>query len=77
MLNAGLLTLYPRTARLAGRAALLHLAFDLVQLGVLVFLTGGLANPFALLLLVPVTVAATLLSARATISASKSKKGRA
>lgn len=68
MLNAGLLTLYPRTARLAGREALLHLAFDLVQLGVLVFLTGGLANPFALLLLVPVTVAATLLSARATLS---------
>ncbi len=68
MLNAGLLTLYPRNARLAGREALLHLAFDLVQLGVLVFLTGGLANPFALLLLVPTTVAATLLSARATIS---------
>lgn len=68
MLNAGLLTLYPRNARLAGREALLHLAFDLVQLGVLVFLTGGLANPFSLLLLVPVTVAATLLSARATAS---------
>lgn len=68
MLNAGLVTLYPRNARLAGREALLHLAFDLVQLGVLVFLTGGLANPFSLLLLVPVTVAATLLSARATIS---------
>jgi two-component system, sensor histidine kinase RegB len=33
---------------------------------VLVFLTGGLANPFSTLLLVPVTVAATLLSARAT-----------
>jgi two-component system, sensor histidine kinase RegB len=68
MLNAGLVTLYPRHARLAGREALLHLAFDLVQLGVLVFLTGGLANPFSLLLLVPVTVAATLLSARATMS---------
>jgi two-component system sensor histidine kinase RegB len=68
ILNAGLVTLYPRTARLAGREALLHLAFDLVQLGVLVFLTGGLANPFSLLLLVPVTVAATLLSARATMS---------
>lgn len=68
MLNAGLLTLYPRNARLAGREALLHLAFDLVQLGVLVFLTGGLANPFSLLLLVPTTVAATLLSARATMS---------
>lgn len=66
ILNLGLVTLYPRHARLAGREALLHLSFDLVQLGVLVFLTGGLANPFATLLLVPVTVAATLLSARAT-----------
>ncbi len=63
ILNIGLVTLYPRHARLAGREALLHLSFDLVQLGVLVFLTGGLANPFATLLLVPVTVAATLLSA--------------
>jgi len=68
MLNLGLLTLYPRNARLAGGEALLHLAFDLLQLGILVFLTGGLANPFSLLLLVPVTVAATLLSAPATVS---------
>jgi len=66
MLNVGLVTLYPRQARLAGREALLHLSFDLVQLGVLVFLTGGLANPFVTLLLVPVTVASALLSARAT-----------
>jgi len=66
ILNVGLLMVYPRSARLVGSEALLHLAFDLVQLGVLLFLTGGLVNPFAVLLLVPVTISATLLSARAT-----------
>ncbi|QMW22391.1 ActS/PrrB/RegB family redox-sensitive histidine kinase [Sandaracinobacteroides saxicola] len=65
-LNLGLAWLYRRRDRLEGASALLHLAFDLAQLSVLLFLTGGLANPFALLLLVPVTISATLLSARAT-----------
>lgn len=66
LLNVALSFLYPRTARLVGAEALLHLGFDLVQLGVLLYLTGGLSNPFAVLLLVPVTVAATTLSLRAT-----------
>jgi two-component system sensor histidine kinase RegB len=66
-LNLGLKWLYRRQDRIDGRGALLHLGFDLVQLAVLLFLTGGLSNPFALLLLVPVTISATLLSARATI----------
>lgn len=66
LLNLGLVALYPRPARLEGGEALLHLSFDLMQLAVLLFLTGGLANPFVVLLVVPVTVAATLLSARET-----------
>ncbi len=66
LLNVGLVTLYPRNARLVGGEALLHLGFDLVQLGVLLFLNGGLANPFCVLLIVPVTISATLLSGRAT-----------
>ena len=49
-------------ARLGGRDAALYLAFDTLQLGVLLFLTGGLQNPFAILMLAPVTVAATVLS---------------
>ena len=65
VLNLGLATLYPRNARLQGNAVLLHLAFDLVQAGVLLFLTGGIGNPFAILLVVPVTISATLLPARA------------
>lgn len=66
-LNVGLATLYPRNARLDGRDALLQFAFDLVQAGVLLFLTGGLKNPFVVLLIVPVTISATLLSARGTV----------
>lgn len=67
-LNLGLSCLYRPTDRIDGRVALLHLGFDLVQLSILLFLTGGLSNPFALLLLVPVTISATLLSARETVA---------
>lgn len=67
VLNLGLSTLYARNALLAGGEALLHFAFDMVQLGVLLFLTGGIANPFTVLLTVPVTIGATLLGSRAAM----------
>ncbi|MDE2227693.1 MAG: ActS/PrrB/RegB family redox-sensitive histidine kinase [Alphaproteobacteria bacterium] len=51
-------------ARLGNREAAIYLAFDTLQLGVLLFLTGGLQNPFAMLMLVPVTVSATILNRR-------------
>jgi two-component system sensor histidine kinase RegB len=56
--------------RLGDRQIALSLAFDLLQLGALLYLTGGLNNPFAILILAPVTVSATILSWRATISLS-------
>lgn len=43
-----------------------QLAFDLVQLSALLALTGGLSNPFTLMVLAPVTVAAASLGARET-----------
>ena len=49
---------------LRGWEATLQLAFDVVQLAVLIALTGGLSNPFLLFLLAPVTVAATSLRPR-------------
>ena len=64
VVNVGLTALYGRNARLQGPHLVLHLAFDLVQAGLLLFLTGGLSNPFAVLLIVPVTIGATLLPAR-------------
>lgn len=48
------------------RAAWL-LAFDIVELAALIFLTGGLQNPFAFLLLGPVLIAATVLPPRMTL----------
>ena len=41
-----------------------HLGFDILQLSVLLGLTGGLQNPFCLLLVAPVTVAAASLPGR-------------
>ncbi len=53
-------------ARLDDPAAALLLGFDVVQLAALLYLTGGLQNPFAILIIAPVAVSATLLSRRAT-----------
>ncbi|SFH81184.1 ActS/PrrB/RegB family redox-sensitive histidine kinase [Albimonas pacifica] len=53
--------------RLSERGVALTLLFDLAQLGMLLFLTGGLTNPFALLVLAPVIVSATALSLRSTL----------
>ena len=51
--------------RLAGeREAVLQLAFDVVELTLLLDLTGGLNNPFCLFLVAPVTVAAATLPVR-------------
>lgn len=47
-----------------GRQTAIHLGFDIFQLGVLLGLTGGLENPFCLLLVAPVTIAAAALPAR-------------
>ncbi len=58
---------FPPHRRLSETEALLTLIFDTTQLSVLLFLTGGLSNPFALLLLAPVTIAATALRLRSTL----------
>jgi two-component system sensor histidine kinase RegB len=58
---------YPFGRLLSDSEATGYLAYDLAQLSVLLFLTGGLANPFTLLFLVPVTIAATSLSLRSTL----------
>ncbi|HEV2336830.1 MAG TPA: ActS/PrrB/RegB family redox-sensitive histidine kinase [Stellaceae bacterium] len=63
------ITLFRRVAvRLDERQAALFLGYDLLQLGFLLYLTGGLQNPFAILILAPVTVAATILSLRPVIA---------
>ena len=64
-LLAGFLS--PTNKRLSQKATILSLLFDLSQLGVLLYLTGGLSNPFSLLLLAPVTISATALTLNATL----------
>jgi two-component system, sensor histidine kinase RegB len=53
--------------RLSEGEATVTLGFDLCQLGALLYLSGGLANPFALLLLAPVTISASVLTLRVTV----------
>jgi len=59
--------IYPENKRLSETETFLFLLFDLMQLGVLLSLTGGLNNPFALLVLAPVTISATALSLSSTL----------
>ncbi len=58
---------FPENKRLTELETLLTLLFDLSQLALLVFVTGGLTNPFALLLLAPVTISASALRLRTTV----------
>ncbi|MEO1689244.1 MAG: ActS/PrrB/RegB family redox-sensitive histidine kinase [Pseudomonadota bacterium] len=60
-------SVHPPSKRLGERDTALTLLFDLAQLGVLLFLTGGLTNPFAVLALAPVIVSATALTLRSTL----------
>ncbi len=60
-LNLYLAFRYPATHRLGPQAAFAILTFDALQLAGLLYLTGGLTNPFSLLMTVPVVVSATSL----------------
>ncbi len=48
----------------------IYLIYDLTQLALLIFFTGGITNPFVLLLLVPAVVSSTFLSIKTTINLS-------
>ena len=65
-LNIALRTRYPLSHRVKEGAATVLLGYDILQLAVLLFLTGGLENPFAFLFLAPVLISATTLPPRFT-----------
>ena len=52
---------YPVSYRLGDGAASVMLGYDILQLAALLYLTGGLDNPFSLLFLAPVLISATAL----------------
>lgn len=58
----------PDTRRLSENATALMLLFDLMQLAALLALTGGIANPFVMLITAPVVISATALTLRATVA---------
>jgi two-component system sensor histidine kinase RegB len=68
LINVALALSFSPTTRLTERGAALLLGYDILQLSFLLWLTGGLQNPFSLLLLVPVTLSATILSLRTTVA---------
>ena len=59
--------IYPENKRLSEREGFVWLVFDIVQLSLLLYLTGGLNNPFAMLVMAPVTIAATVLHLSSTV----------
>lgn len=59
--------IFPENKRLSETENLLMVLFDLLQLALLLYLTGGLHNPFYILILGPVTVSALVLTLRSTV----------
>ena len=59
--------IYPENKRLSETETLLVVLFDMLQLGLMLYLTGGLNNPFSILIVGPVTVSASAISPRSTL----------
>ena len=67
LFNLGATAIHPLNKRLNQRDAALTLLFDLAQLTALLYFTGGMTNPFAVLILAQTIIAATVLTLRATL----------
>lgn len=57
---------FPENKRLSEPETRLVVLFDMLQLGLMLYLTGGLHNPFSILIVGPVIVSASAMSARST-----------
>ncbi len=66
-LNVYLRVRFDARHRLSNRLTVLLLGYDLLQLAALLFMTGGIENPFAMLMVAPVTVSASCLPGRYTM----------
>jgi two-component system, sensor histidine kinase RegB len=67
-LNVFLAVWYPSRHRLSVWFATALLAYDIAQLAMLLYLTGGIDNPFTMLMAAPVTVSAATLPLRNTVA---------
>ena len=68
LLNLWQTSLNSNRIQLSRPPILIVLSFDVVQLAALLYLAGGLLNPFSILFLAPVVVSAAILDAFSTIS---------
>ena len=67
-INVALGIRYAATRRLDDREVAILLAYDIAQLAWLLYLTGGISNPFCVLFLAPVLISAAALSPRTTLA---------
>ena len=59
-----------RNNQLSNFSSTIYLLYDLVQLAALLYLTGGITNPFTILLIVPAIVSSTFLTLKSTLNLS-------
>ncbi len=64
--NLFLIFIYKKT-QLSDRSALIFLIIDIIQLGILIYLTGGISNPFSIFLLIPSVFASSNLGLRTNL----------
>ncbi len=64
--NIYLIFVYKKT-QLSDRSAFIHLFIDIIQLSGLIYLTGGVTNPFIIFLIIPSVFASSNLSLRTNI----------
>ncbi len=64
--NLFLIFIYKKT-QLSDRSALVFLIIDILQLSVLLYLTGGIVNPFAIFLLIPSVFSSSNLGLRTNV----------
>tara|TARA_Y100001958_G_C21221995_1_gene547350 strand:+ start:525 stop:1805 length:1281 start_codon:yes stop_codon:yes gene_type:complete len=64
--NLFLIFIYEKT-QLSDRSALIFLIIDILQLGSLIYLTGGIVNPFVIFLLIPSVFSSSNLGLRTNI----------
>ena len=56
--------------QLSNLSSTIYLLYDLLQLAALLYLTGGITNPFTILLIVPAIVSSTFLTLKSTLNLS-------
>ncbi len=64
--NLYLVFIYQKT-QLSDRSALIFLLIDIIQLAILIYLTGGVVNPFVIFLLIPSVFASSNLGLRTNL----------